>query len=226
MTPIEYRQVADCEAAASAALELILQQAGAAIEARGRFVIALCGGSTPRRVYELLGESNQDWQRWHLLYGDERCLPYRSEERTSTMVERYWLGRIHFPGKNHHVPAVELGADTAALEYGAAIETLLPLDMALLGMGEDGHTASLFPGHSQPAQIVVPVHDAPKPPRDRVSMSYSTLCNAATVCFLVTGPAKRDTLRRWLGGEDLPVARVSGRDRTILITDTPRERTA
>jgi len=223
MPPIDYRQAADSDAAASTALDVILQQAQTAIAQRGRFVLALCGGSTPQKVYERLGAADQDWPRWHLLYGDERCLPRDDEGRTATLVERCWLGGIDFPPGNHHVPPVELGADTAARAYGEAIAPLLPLDMALLGMGEDGHTASLFPGHSQPHQVVVPVHDAPKPPRDRISMNYATLCAADTVCFLVTGPAKRDALRRWLRGADLPVARVTGKNRTILITDIPRD---
>ena len=222
MPKTEYQQVADSDAAASAAVELILQQAATAIAKRGRFVLALCGGRTPQRVYELLATAQQDWSHWHILYGDERCLPRQDEERTSNIVERCWLGKIHFPANNHHVPAVELGADAAAVDYTAAIEPLLPLDLALLGMGEDGHTASLFPGESQSEQIVVPVHNAPKPPPDRISLSYATLCDAATVCFLVTGSAKQYALQRWLHGADLPVAKVIGRIRTILITDIPK----
>lgn len=223
MPPIDYQAVTDGDAAASAVLNIILQQAAEAIAERGRFVLALCGGSTPKGVYKLLAKANQNWQRWHLLYGDERCLPQQHRERISTMVERYWLNIVPFPLENHHVPAVERGADVAAREYGAVVMSLLPLDMALLGMGDDGHTASLFPGHSHPDDVVVPVHNSPKPPADRISMTYTTLCSAATVCFLVTGPSKRDTLRRWLQGDDLPVARVTGRDRTILITDIPRD---
>jgi len=224
MPPTDYRQVADADAAAGAALDLILEEAAAAIALRGRFVLALCGGSTPQAVYRRLAETKQDWQRWHLLYGDERCLPRGDAGRTTTLVERCWLNKISFPPGNHHVPPVERGTDAAALDYGAAIAPLLPLDMALLGMGEDGHTASLFPGHAHPDQVVVPVHDAPKPPPDRISMSYATLCGAATVCFLVTGEAKREALRNWLDGADLPVARVTGTRQTILITDIPRDR--
>ena len=135
------------------------------------------------------------------------------------MVEQCWLNKVNFPADNHHVPQVELGADVAAMDYGAAIESLLPIDLVLLGMGEDGHTASLFPGQTHPEQVVVPVHNSPKPPADRVSLSYTTLRNAATVCFLVTGSAKRESLERWLQGADLPIARVHGRNQTVLITD-------
>ena len=220
MTPaIEYRQVADSREAAKAALAFLLQQSAAAIVERGRFIFAMSGGRTPKLLYQMLATTDQDWSRWHLLYGDERCLPRSDRGRTSTMVEQCWLSKVNFPADNHHVPLVELGADVAAMDYGAAIESLLPIDLVLLGMGEDGHTASLFPGQTHPEQVVVPVHNSPKPPADRVSLSYTTLRNATTVCFLVTGSAKRESLERWLQGADLPIARVHGRNQTVLITD-------
>ncbi len=216
---IELVKVADTEAAAQAALAIVLERAAEAIAARGRFVLALCGGRTPGRLYELLADAGQDWRRWHLLYGDERCLPPGDEERNSALVRRCWLDRTDFPAHNHHVPEAELGADIAAPRYAKAIAPLLPIDLALLGMGEDGHTASLFPGHSHPDATVVAVHGAPKPPAERVSLGYAALNGADTVCFLVTGAAKRDALRRWQQGDDIPVARISGRARTCLVTD-------
>jgi 6-phosphogluconolactonase len=221
MPTIDRLQVADSDAAAAAVLALILQAAAEAIASRGRFVFALCGGRTPGKVYELLADAEQDWRCWHLVYGDERCLPRDHEDRNSTMVEQCWLDNAGFPAENHHVPAMQPEAAVAAADYAADIEALLPLDFALLGMGEDGHTASLFPGHSHPQQAVVPVYEAPKAPPERISLSYATLCAAATVCFLVTGPSKRDALQDWLAGSDLPVARISGRSRTLLVTDIP-----
>lgn len=226
MTPkVKYHQVADDVAAAHAALELVLQQAMEAITRRGRFIFALSGGTTPKRLYQLLAATDQDWSRWHLLYADERCLPDNDAERTSTMVEDCWLKVVGFPEENHHKPAVELGADEAASHYADTIETLLPIDLVLLGMGEDGHTASLFPGHTHPKQTVVPVHNSPKAPAQRISLSYATLCNAATVCFLVTGKAKQQTIADWLRGDDLPVANVIGRNSSVLITDIPTDST-
>ena len=101
------------------------------------------------------------------------------------MVEKNWLRPAGFPAQNHYMPDLEQPAENAAASYAAAsyasmIEGLLPLDMALLGIGEDGHTASLFPGHLHPDQSVVAVDCAPKPPPTRISLSYSTL-NAARV---------------------------------------------
>ncbi len=216
---LDYRRVADPRAAALAALELLLQQAAAAIAQRGRFVLALSGGSTPQLLYQLLATAEQDWNNWILVYGDERCLPYGNPERTSTLVEQCWLNVANFPRTNHYLPALEPGADIAALAYAETIASLLPIDVALLGMGEDGHTASLFPGHSHSQQSVVPVHNSPKPPADRISLSYATLNAAAVVCFLVTGQGKQATLQRWLAGAEFPVANIHGKQATVLITD-------
>ena len=222
MTPAsDCRVVADADAAAIAALDVVLEQATTAIAERGRFVLALCGGSTPDRLYKQLANADADWDRWQLVYGDERCLPLHHPERTATLVTRCWLDRVDFPAHNHHLPEVERGADIAAARYAAAIEPLLPLDLALLGIGEDGHTASLFPGHDHPAQSVVPVHHAPKPPPQRISLSYGTLSGARALCFLVTGAGKRDVLQQVLRGEHLPATRVFGKTRTTLVTDLP-----
>ncbi|MGB1140901.1 MAG: 6-phosphogluconolactonase [Halioglobus sp.] len=219
---IDYRQVADTEQAAQAALDIVLTAAAAAISARGRFVLALSGGRTPGQLYRLLADTDQDWERWHLVYGDERCLPLGHVERTATMVSQHWLDPVGFPKENHHVPAVELGAVVAAEKYSETLLPLLPLDLALLGMGEDGHTASLFPGHSHPDLAVVPVFDAPKPPPERISLGYETLRSARSTCVLVTGNGKQQALRQWLAGQgELPVARALAPGRTILVTDLP-----
>lgn len=216
---LEIRRLENPEAAAEAALELVLQAAVNAVEQRGRFVLALSGGSTPRKLYELLAQQDIDWAHWHLIYGDERCLPDGDTERTSTLVEQSWLNLVSFPRDNHHIPPVTLGAQAAAFQYSDTIANLLPIDVALQGMGEDGHTASLFPGQRHPDSLVVPIYDSPKPPPERISLGYQVLCNAYTVCFLVTGAGKRPTLERWLAGEELPVARIHGQETTVLITD-------
>jgi 6-phosphogluconolactonase len=215
----DIHRVDDPKQAAAAALVIVLEQAQAAIAQRGRFVLALSGGNTPRQLYRLLAAQDLDWSQWHLVYGDERCLPKGDAERTSTLVEKSWLHIAGFPAANHHVPPAELGAQKAAEQYSKTLSPLLPIDVALLGMGEDGHTASLFPGHSHPDHRVLAVHNAPKPPSERVSLSYNTLCDARIILFMVTGEAKRDAVEDWLQGGDLPVARVTGTDATILITD-------
>ena len=217
MKKIERLDFENSKQVAEAALELVLQNSREAINARGRFVLALAGGSTPARLYSLLAGTNRDWSQWYLIYGDERCLPDGDPERNSTMVELNWLKKVNFPAENHYIPEVGLGAERAAAAYGSAIEKLLPLDMALLGMGEDGHTASLFPGHSYPDQSVVAVYNSPKPPDERISLSYKTLCSARVVCYVVVGEDKQMAINAFFSGEDLPVSNVSGAQNTFII---------
>ena len=199
------------------ALALLLQVAADAIAARGRFVLALAGGTTPIPLYKLLVGTGADWDRWYLVYTDERCLPYGHPQRNSTMVENNWLRPAGFPPQNHYVPDLELQAEQAAAAYAAVIEELLPLDMALLGIGEDGHTASLFPGHHYPAQSVVTVHNAPKPPPTRISLSYATLNAARVVCYLVSGVDKYAVVESFCSGLDIPATQICGAESTRLM---------
>jgi 6-phosphogluconolactonase len=112
----------------------------------------------------------------------------------------------------------------AVQDYGETIRACLPLDFALLGVGEDGHTASLFPHKRYDDGTVVLVDDAPKAPPERMSLSYSSLNSAKTVCFLVSGAAKVDVLEKWQQGESLPVAQVLGKAKTYLLLDVAAAR--
>lgn len=197
---------ADAAAVADAACRLIGMAARAAIADHGRFRLVLAGGGTPRAAYERLAVSDQDWKRWVLYYGDERCLPAADPQRNSQMVAASGLaGRV---GKHYPIPA-ELGAKAAAASYRERIKGVQPFDMVLLGMGEDGHTASLFPGHSWPDKNVFAVKNAPKPPAERVTLGVRALQNCHAMLILITGASKAAAVRRWRRGDaDLPVARV------------------
>ena len=117
------------------------------------------------------------------------------------------------------IPA-ELGAEPAAKAYAPVVRDALPFDLVHLGMGEDGHTASLFPGHSHQGDALVhPVHDAPKPPPDRVTLSERALNDARGVYIIVTGEAKCDAVRAWRSGELLPVARIHGHSGADVFLD-------
>jgi len=183
-----------------------------AIAQQGAFRIVLAGGSTPQKVYRELAGYDADWGRWHVYFGDERCLAADDPERNSMMVARCLLDRVPVPAGQVHVIPAELGARVAAREYARVVDAARPFDMVLLGMGEDGHTASLFPGHPAAGDAsVLAVFDAPKPPPERVSLGDRALNDACSVLALVTGASKQAAVRRWRNGEDLPIARMHGR---------------
>lgn len=183
-----------------------------ALATRGAFHIVLAGGGTPRLVYQALAGEPHDWARWHIWFGDERCLPADDPERNSRMAREAWLDRVAIPSGNLHVIPAEQGAEAAALAYARELSGLGPFDLVLLGMGQDGHTASLFPGHAwgeaADAPDALAVAGAPKPPPARVSLSAARLSRARRVLFLITGADKRDALARWQHGEALPVGAI------------------
>ena len=189
----------------------ISESSAQAIAARGVFHLALAGGETPRRCYEKLRALTIDWAYVQIYFGDERCLPKGDAQRNDTMVRDTLLEHIDIPPGNIHTITAELGARKAAARYAALLEQVAPLDLVLLGMGEDGHTASLFPANpaTDSAAAAVPVFSAPKPPAERVSLGMSTINAARQKIFLVAGTAKRGALRRISSGAVLPAARIT-----------------
>ncbi len=210
-----------------------------AIETRGRASIALSGGSTPRGTYDLLAGSAGRALRWgtiDMCFGDERVVPPDHPDSTYAMVRDALFPHGH---EWHDAPRLhrirgELAADAAAADYERTLRAIFPdaaadpslpiLDIALLGVGDDGHTASLFPGDP-----VLGVRDrwvarstAPPafPVRDRVTLTLPALERSRVVCFLCAGLGKREIVRRVLvDGADLPAALVKGRERTVWLLD-------
>ena len=210
----------DPGAVAEQAAHLVLDAAARALERRGVFRLVLAGGRTPMQAYRLLAEARTDWSGWWIYFGDERCLPSGDAERNSRAVMDAWLGQVPIPsGQIFPIPA-ERGAPEGARAYEPHVQAALPFDLVLLGMGEDGHTASLFPGHTEPADaLVLPVFGAPKPPAERVSLSTTALGAAERVVILVTGAGKREAVARWRAGEHLPVARIGAQVRLDVLLD-------
>ncbi|MBI3221804.1 MAG: 6-phosphogluconolactonase [Nitrosomonadales bacterium] len=202
----------DLQALSAAVAQRIAASASAAITARGAFHLALAGGETPRHCYQKLRGLEIDWAHVQIYLGDERCLPQGDPQRNDSMAQQALLDFIDIPqGNIHHIPA-ELGAHQAALGYAALLEDSPRLDLVLLGMGEDGHTASLFPDNpaTESLEPVVPVYDAPKPPAERVTLGLATLNAARQKIFLVAGAGKRDALEQICRGKALPAARIPG----------------
>jgi 6-phosphogluconolactonase len=198
----------------------IQQRSREVVAGRGEFRIVLAGGTTPEAVYQRLRGLDTDWTRWRIYFGDERCVPANHADRNSLMAARSWLDRVPIPADHIFPIPAEAGAEIAARSYANIVRDARPFDLVLLGMGEDGHTASLFPGHvHDPDELVHAVHGAPKPPPDRVSLGLKALNDAEEVIILVTGSGKRDAVARWRAGADLPVARVHGRNGADVYID-------
>ena len=205
--------------------ELIGRQAEAAIANDGRFRLVLAGGTTPRAIYEQLCRQACDWARWEIFFGDERCLPVGHPERNDTMAAAAWLDHVPLAtGLVHFIPA-ELGPRDGAKRYSVTLAGLNLFDLVLLGLGEDGHTASLFPGGelgarpSSPAAL--PVEDAPKPPAQRVSLSAQRLSRTRALFFVVTGAGKRAPLAALRQGDAIPAAAVRPLGGADVHTDQP-----
>ena len=220
---IEWRVFPDADTLVAGLAEALLAHAAEAIAARGVFHLVLAGGSTPLALYRALAEGNAGDARWQIWYGDERCLPADHPDRNSTMIDSAWLSASRIsPGNRRPIPA-ERGAFEAATIYADWLAGVPDFDVVLLGMGEDGHTASLFPGHdwgeAAGSPDVLAIQAAPKPPSERVSLSAARLNRSARVWFVITGGGKRNALRRWEHCEALPVTAVHGVQETVAWLD-------
>ena len=219
----EWRVSTDVDELVPVLADALCIEAESAIAARGVFHLVLAGGSTPLALYRALAVRQVGDARWHIWYGDERCLPMDHPERNSVMAEKAWLAVSNIPAENRRPIPAELGANQAAATYANWLTDVSDFDVVLLGMGEDGHTASLFPGQKwgevPGSPDVLAVHDAPKPPPERVSLSAARLSRSVNMWFVITGSGKRHALRNWATGESLPIASVHGRQQTVAWVD-------
>ncbi|GAC1645795.1 MAG: 6-phosphogluconolactonase [Herpetosiphon sp.] len=213
--------VADAGTLAHRAAEFIAQRAAHANE---RFTLVLSGGSTPRAVYQLLAQApfmNEiPWGKLQLFWGDERCVPPDDADSNYRMAREALLDHVPLTPAQIHRMAGERPPSEAAAAYEQDLRLLfggdlLPrFDLVLLGLGEDGHTASLFPGtaalHETNHWVVA--NEVPQLHTERLTMSFPVLNNAKDVVFLVSGPGKRAVLQRIFapvaGQELLPSQRI------------------
>jgi 6-phosphogluconolactonase len=193
-----------------ATLQAILDAASRAISKQGSFSIVLAGGSTPKSIYALLAKQDADWENWHVYINDDRCLPIDHVDRNSKMVSEVWLNHVSIPQNQFHPISCELGPIEGAKAYAKTLENVGTFDLVLFGLGEDGHTASLFPDHAvDNSADAVPVFDSPKPPAERVTMSQSRLNNTNEALFLVTGKGKQWAVDQWRSGAAIPAALIT-----------------
>lgn len=197
----------------NAAVERIVGAASTAVRARGTFLIVLAGGRTPRGVYQRLAQSGADFRAWQIYFGDERCLAHDDLTSNWLMAARTWLDGAHLgPTQVHRIPG-ERGAVDGARAYAGLLQDVPEFDLVLLGLGEDGHTASLFPNHdwglAPGSPDALAVLDAPKDPPQRVSLSARRLSRAREVLFFIDGAAKRDAVKAWREGAPIPARAIT-----------------
>lgn len=195
-------------------------------ESEGPFRIALSGGSTPRKLYGILAHRDLPWDRLHLFLGDERYVPSDHPDSNYRMVRETLLEGSALAPERVHRWRTELSPEQAASEYAAELAREFgqegpAFDLVLLGMGDDGHTASLFPG--SPALGVTDRLTVANPVGGdkgwRLTFTFPLLNAARRVMFLISGAAKTPALRHVLAGEDYPAAHVHGTEDTLFLVD-------
>lgn len=202
--------------------------AAKATAGKGRFYVAFSGGSLMDILSPSLGSNplrdTVNWSSWHVFWVDERWVPWSSPESNYGHVQRQFFNRVAIPGEQIHAADVSLSPSETAKTYESILETVFQLkagrvprfDLMLLGVGADGHTASLFPGYpalNENRRWVVPVEGAPKPPPVRITMTLPVINNARHVIFVAAGSGKANILSKVLNGNlqqpELPARRVN-----------------
>lgn len=204
------------------------------VSVRGIFTIALSGGSLVEMIapglLEFSAEGGIKWPAWHVFWADERCVPLTSQDSNHAMAQERLFQHVPLLESSIYALEERRGPQGAADAYEAFLRSFFApppgrfprFDLILLGMGEDGHTASLFPDHpllDETRRWVAPITDAPKPPPERVTLTLPVINNARNVIFMATGAGKAPILQRLLEthapGKGLPVQRVSPTDGTL-----------
>lgn len=217
----DWRVFDHAEAVAEHAVELISACAREAIAQKGAFHFVSAGGTTPNLCYQRLRATDQDWSRWFVYMGDERVLAAEDAERNSVALQTHWLDYCSVPEDQIYFMVTEQGLEQAADSYQTLLNQVGCFDLVLLGMGEDGHTASLFPGHESltARSDLIQETQSPKPPSQRLSLSLPRLNNSHTMLKLITGAGKADAVQRWKQGEALPISLCRAQQQTFTFLD-------
>lgn len=228
--------IVDKPAALAATLARLLEEeAAAALASRGRYALALPGGSVGTQFFPSLAAAAVDWGRIDFFWGDERAVPPDDPESNFNLANRLWLGPARVPPERiHRMPADEGDLAAAAATHAAELSRTAGapprLDLVLLGVGPDGHVCSLFPGHAALAETdrsVVAVLDSPKPPPRRLTLTLPVLAAAERVVVAAFGSSKATVLRDAVEDETsrLPVAlALRGARRGLVLLDAEAAR--
>jgi 6-phosphogluconolactonase len=220
MSSVHITQVKDAPAVAHAALRLLVAAAKKAIDAKGSFSVALSGGSTPKMLYEMLarGEPTQprwpfEWDKLHIYFGDERCVPPDHADSNFRMADEALLSKVPIPAQNIHRMRGEIEPNEAAKEYGQMLKDQFGeegIDLVLLGMGDDGHTASLFPNtealkETKHRCVAHFVEHSTTGANWRITLTAPFINRSSEVLILVAGASKAARLREVLHGPKDPM---------------------
>lgn len=187
------------------ALNLILSKLETAIQARGQFTIALSGGSTPKPLYEAIGNQNLPWDKIHVFWGDERYVAPNHPDSNELMARRAWLDQVSIPADNiHAIPTLSANPKVDADKYEKHLQEFFhspqgnfpALDVVLLGMGDDAHTASLFPNTEALNVCDRLITVGNKDGNPRITFTYPLINAARSVIFLAAGANKRPALAK------------------------------
>lgn len=226
----EVKIVPDNATLARAAAQEFHRLAEAAVQERGSFSVALSGGNTPRAVYSLLASEDKQlpWDRIHIFFGDERHVPPDNPESNFRMASESLISKVPIPQKNIHRIHAELDAAAAAVEYEQQLSSFFQLtnqdwprfDLIFLGIGDDGHTASLFPGSHALSETSrrVTANWVEKFQTFRITLTFPVLNHAAEVVFLVSGAGKAQILNQVLrpGARKFPAQNVQPENGRLL----------
>jgi 6-phosphogluconolactonase len=214
------------DALARRLVERLERAFGSALANRNRFALALPGGSVATSFFPALSAADVDWTQADFFWGDERAVVPEDPESNFGLARSLWLEPRNVPDRRiHRMHAEEADLERAAADYAREMVRRLGepprLDLALLGMGPDGHVCSLFPGHPllhEEKRWVAPVLDSPKPPPRRLTLTMPVLATADLVVVAALGEAKAEALRRALGEPDssLPVAIATRRAKEVV----------
>lgn len=214
----------DADTLALEAAAWIGEQARRALDERGQFSLALSGGRGPHGLFEALAREKLDWARVQLFQVDERAAPADSPERNFRAIRALLVERISIPAEHvHPMPVERDDLEAAAADYAATLERVLGsdrlLDLVHLGIGEDGHTASLLPGDPASDSGAPVIVSMPYQGFRRLSLDYALLSGARQRCWFVTGAAKSEVLPRAVDGDtSIPAGRIR-RDDTLFFVD-------
>jgi 6-phosphogluconolactonase len=228
--PAELQIIPNAAALYRQSAQEFVRAAESALRNAGRFAVALSGGNTPRGVYALLAEEYADqvsWSKVHIFFGDERSVPPDHPDSNYRMAHESLLSRVAIPAENIHRFRTELGIEPAAADYEQQLRGFFHppagqwprFDLVLLGLGDDGHTASLFPGTAalEESSRMVVANWVEKLRTFRLTLTLPVLNHAAEALFLVSGAGKAEILKDVLGGPaTLPSQRIQPEDGRLL----------